>query len=304
MSGSRSTTSLADLTPRHDYDPALETGENLFATRFGDLDDAAWLDVLRRSISEPSIDGVEFPRFPDMNLQSRIHGTSGANALDEILPFYEFSRAHTYRDAGTDLRLLDFGSGWGRLTRFFLRDFRLGNVYGFEPNPLFCSIARALNPYVCFVGSNQSTDDALPADWFDVVVGYSVFSHLSEQSAPHWLAVLNRALRPGGWCVLTTYGWRFLNWLREHELKLDGGEDIHWYAEACVRNAGDIQARCDQFEAGEFVFFGDSESYGDACIPAAKLASFLAAPGLDLELITFDTTSLPQDAFVLRRPID
>lgn len=301
----RVATPLNELAPRHHYDPTLEAGENPFAARFGGLDDPGWLDVLVRSLEVRIIEGLEFPGFPESELQSIIHGITGVSSLQEAHRFYVFCRDHTYdaSESVRDLRFLDFGAGWGRITRPFLRDFPLAGLYGYEPNFLFCTIARTLNPYSCFIHGKKKPGAWLPPAWFDVVVGWSIFSHLGEGSARGWLGEINRAMRPGGWCVMTTWGARFLDRLVGEKRKLASGEDIHWYSELCVRTAGDIRARKAEYDRGEFVFFGQGDpSYGEAIISEAALRRILREEQLDFELTHFDTTSLPQDAFVLRRP--
>jgi len=298
-------TPLEALTPRHEYDAALDDGENPFRKCFGDLDESEWLAVLKRSLTERVIDGVEFPRFPGQKLQSRIHGSVGEASLVQAHSFYSFTREHTYKDTrgAEGRRFLDFGAGWGRITIPFLRDFSARNMFGYEPNLLFCTVARALNPYSCFIHGSKEAGPWLPGDWFDVVVAYSIFSHLGEAAARAWLVEINRATRPAGWCVITTWGSRFLDRLDQGAEKLGAGETLEWYDELCVRTAGDLGARREEYDAGEFVYFGQGDpNYGETLISEPALRTIVREEGLDFELERFDTTSLAQDAFVLRRP--
>ena len=57
--------------------------DQLFFDRFGKMSDEAWLELLIRSIDQPVIDGVEFPRFPSEKMQSGFVGTSGAEVAAE-----------------------------------------------------------------------------------------------------------------------------------------------------------------------------------------------------------------------------
>ena len=102
---------------------------------------------------------------------------------------------------------------------------------------------------------------------------------------------------------MTTWGSRFLERLLRGQEQLEAGEEIHWYSELCIRTAGDLRERIAQFEAGEFVYFSQADpNYGEAFVSEAALVRVIEEEGLDFEIKTFDTSSIAQDVFVLRRP--
>ncbi len=51
------------------YNLAPPDGHNVFRERFGALSDESWCLLLARSVAEPVIDGVQFPAFPNEDLQ-------------------------------------------------------------------------------------------------------------------------------------------------------------------------------------------------------------------------------------------
>jgi SAM-dependent methyltransferase len=59
---------------------------------------------------------------------------------------------------------------------------------------------------------------SLEADAFDLVVGHSVFSHLSVESQDRWLEELARVTRPGGHVAVSFNGPVALRWHLEHPL--------------------------------------------------------------------------------------
>jgi hypothetical protein len=136
--------------------PALDGSSNIFRDRYGHLSDKEWCDVLMRSVREPEIDGIPFPSFPASEVQEHMHGHSGELSLREAQGFYSFikSKLEIRKVFQPGAAFLDFGSGWGRMARMFLRDFDLSNMYGFEPNRNYCTIARSLNPYICFLNGD------------------------------------------------------------------------------------------------------------------------------------------------------
>jgi len=106
-----------------------------------------------------------------------------------------------------------------------MRDFKLDKQFGFEPNALQAIISRALNPYVTILSGGFSPDGSIPKNWFDFVVGWSIFSHLSKASLMEWLQEISTVLRPGGPAVFTTWGLRFLPRLQAEEAQLVAGKE-------------------------------------------------------------------------------
>ena len=291
--------------PQINYQFAPRDGHNVFREKFGHLSDDDWAKLLARSISEPVIDGVQFPAFPEEELQNRVHGHSGAHSIAEADGFFKFIKMHTYGSPTNAVgrRILDFGSGWGRILRLFMRDFDFVNIYGFEPDFLLCALARSLNPYVTFFSGDFKPTGGLPERFFDLMVGWSIFSHLSPSSATAWLTEAARVVVPGGYCVFTTWGDRFLQRLSRETHERREGKEIHWYSSVCIDAAGSINQRLSDYEKGEFVWFtaGRSILYGEAFVGEGALRTLISQNQLPFAIKIFDKTTLDQDAFVLRR---
>jgi hypothetical protein len=284
----------------------LDASRNLFRDRFGGLSDGEWCDTLTASIADPLIDGIEFPHFAADEVQQWSHGSIGEVAMGEAAAFYKFIAAKDFfrRKAQPGANFLDFGVGWGRIGRFFLRDFDLDCLYGFETQRSSAFRARSLNPYFCILTGPDLPDQKLPADRFDLMVGWSVFSHLSEVSASAWLQELARIMRPDGFCVMSTFGDRFLAQLLDCDRALARGEQVHWYHRNVLEAAGDIDAQLGRYRRGEFVWISDDPSrhYGLAtCLPDKALQTLIKRQKLPLELVEFDHHSLNMDIFILRR---
>ena len=284
----------------------LDATANAFRDKFGHLSADEWCDLQVASMTWPVIGGLEFPHFAPQEVQERTHGTSGEAALREAAGFYKFvsSKAFFRQKAIPAAHFLDFGAGWGRIGRYFLRDFDLNCFFAFEPRRTVCFLARSLNPYLCAFSGEEIPDQALPANWFDFVVGWSVFSHLSEFSTSAWLTELARIMRPDGYCVLTTFGMRFLDHLAQCQADLKDGKEIHWYYQNCLDAAGDLAEQRRRYLRGEFVWLPDplSKHYGQATVLHEKtLMKIVRTEKLPFELIEFDHESLNMDVFILRR---
>jgi Methyltransferase domain len=292
--------------PQVAFDPRLDA-INVFSDVFGSLTHDEWNGVLINSITASNIEGVEFPTFPPVELQNRIHGHDSVASLTEAAAFYKF--ACDNKISGPDApwyqtgSMLDYGSGWGRIVRHFMRDFPLRQIVGYEPSGLFATIARANNPYVTFLSGGYMPDGILPAAKFDLAVGWSIFSHLSKVSAIAWLTETARILASGGAAMYTTWGLRFLERLKAEEAQMKAGEEIHWYSKVCLLGTGDIDARIQDYHAGEFVWCDSSQNslYGEAFISRVALQRLIDELGLPLSIEVFDDATLSQDVFILRK---
>lgn len=294
------------VVPRIAFDPRLESS-NVFIDVFGAQTPEDWTQTLIASMATREIEGVEFPTFPPEEMQNRIHGHSGAHSLTEAGTFYRFAYDHGIAGPSAPWYrkgyMLDFGSGWGRILRQFMRDFPLSHIIGFEPNSLLCTVARTNNPFVSFVSGDYLPTGILPASRFDLIVAWSIYSHLSEFSATAWLTETARVLAPGGAAMYTTWGLRFLERLKREQEQWRAGQDIHWYSKICLEGARDIDARIQDYKDGAFVWFthGQSKLYGEAFVSRGALENLIARENLPLAVEIFDTTTLAQDVFILRR---
>jgi SAM-dependent methyltransferase len=311
---SSSTSGRGQVMPRVNYYHLVPyNGGNVFRQKFGSLSDEAWCQLLVQSITEPVMENVQFPLFPDNELQERVQGSHGAHSLGEAAQFYKFVKANTYQTSANapGKRLLDFGCGWGRIVRPFMRDFEFADLYAFEPDFVLCAVARTLNPYVTFLpgaflrnwSMAYEPSGNLPEQFFDLMVGWSVFSHLSSEYAARWLAEAARVVKPGGSCVFTTWGDRFLRRLKSDAAEQAAGKEINWYHASCIAAGGSIERRLSEYERGEFVWFSglNSTAYGEAFIGEPALKNLIAKHNLPFRIKLFDKTALPQDAFVLER---
>ena len=269
------------------------------------LSDREWLDVLRHSLTDPGHAGLSLPGFPTAAVQERFVGSSGERTLDEAFAFYRL-----VKDAATQLgtplaeesAVLDFGCGWGRITRFFLHDVAARNLVGIDAMPTAVELCGEIGaPWTVVLGP-LVPPTTLEPESFDLVYAYSVFSHLAPATADAWIEELGRVLRPGGILVLTTRGPFFLDYIEQRVRK--AGDDA---SDALVAAYSDIDSIRSRYEAGEFVYLptggGEtltSDHYGEALVPeryvrarwttAFELSHFVARP-----------KQLPQAVAVLRR---
>ena len=264
-----------------------------------------WVELVGRALSEPTtLSGIPLPAGPSPEFQSAYVGSSGAATMREAGLFYRYvlDANRRFRDAEIT-RLLDFGCGWGRYTRLFLREVPEHGLYGADPEPVAIQVCRRHVPYGCFVNSPSRPPLPFRDQFFDLVVAYSVFSHLSEINAANWIYELSRVLRPGGILVATTHPI----WLLDMVEGLQSGRspvESGWHG-VLVRSWPSVEAARARYERGEFVFAESGEypgmdGYGDVLVPRQYIWDVWGRIMEPLDFVS-DPTRVSQAAFVLRR---
>jgi SAM-dependent methyltransferase len=227
------------------------------------LSDRKWQELLAKG---GELDGVELPRLPPEELQTATVGSSGAATIRGAFRFY----AHvleTARGLGRPIRhksrVLDFGVGWGRTIRCFMRETK--HLYGVDVEPRFLDAARETGCPATL--SLISPRGSLPYrdETFDLVYAYSVFTHLPLPVQEHWLAEIRRVMAPTGMFVATVQPPRFLGQIAAVEL--DDPAVHPWLRKLRLALADDVDAPRRLAEEG-YVYFG-GESYGDTIMTSA-----------------------------------
>ena len=173
---------------------------------FRDLDDDLWALLLTQEFDAyPNIKGV-LPSVPEPDFQELWNGTSGVALAAQSNAFYAKLRER-YREYSerslADSAVLDFGCGWGRLTRYLARDVEPGNLYGCDPVAGIIDVCRA-NRVPATLATSAFIPERIPFEEnFDLAFSFSVFTHISEPAHVSCLRALHESLRPGGVLVLT-----------------------------------------------------------------------------------------------------
>lgn len=270
-----------------------------------------WIETVIASQSSPQKSplGDVLPAFPDATLQVNTTSLSGEAAIRQAGAFFE-DVVRTLETDGAplqpDSRVLDFGCGWGRVGRMFLRDVSIGSIDGLDVDPAFVEVTSRLfgteNFHVCSPNPPSRAD----AGRYTLVVSYSVFSHLSEATTRAWLEEFHRILKPGGYVAFTTRHDSFFDyvaWARD-------AEDVGSYTKALGRLFDDIGPARSRLRAGELVHatspgvsgggVRDESFYGETWIPEAWLEREFG-DRFDRVATCFDGERYDQVAYILRK---
>jgi hypothetical protein len=256
-----------------------------------------WFNAVCESYLNPPVivDGKTLPAFPSDAIQANTTGQSGVNTLKDAFIFYQ-DCTETFKNLSASIesqhRLLDFGTGWGRIARFFLRELPIENIYGVDVMEEFVQICARTFRSDNFRVTKPFPPTHLHTEQFNFIVGYSVFSHLSEDACASWMQEFNRLLVPGGVLALTTRGRSFFDFCESLQGKGHTG-----YLDALSRMFDDFNQARARYDQGEFVHSNregvsgggamTADFYGETFIPE-KYARSAYANLFVLENFLFD----------------
>jgi len=242
-----------------------------------------WFKTVSDSYLNPPviIDGKTLPGFPSDEVQINTTGQAGVATLTEAFIFYQdcieqFNALGAAIDSSH--QLLDFGVGWGRISRFFLKELPLENIYGLDVMEEFVEICKQTFRNDNFQVTKPFPPTTIPDGKFNFIVGYSVFSHLSEDACKSWMHEFNRILAPGGIVALTTRGRPFFDYCES--LK---GQGHTGYLDALSKMFESFENARMNYDKGNFVHSNrdgvvgggamTSDFYGESFIPESYAKS-------------------------------
>ncbi len=266
------------------------------------LTDEQWLQRVIDSADTRFTDGYMMPGFVDPTIQRNFVGSSGKAALVEGANFVAVI-LHFMRQFGIqyhpDFRVCDFGSGWGRYTRFMIKYAHPDNIYGMDVNGGMLEKCRKNFGMCNFLKISSLPPSPVHEKFFDLLIAYSVFSHLAPDCADTWIDDFARIMRPGGLVILTTQGRSFIEYCRHIR---ESGDLSHGWFQCLARSFVDTEQSCADYDSGKYLFSATTEDpyYGEALIPPQYIVDRWTS---NFELLNFidDRTFLPQALIVLRR---
>lgn len=245
-----------------------------------------WFKIICKSIDNNLVryKGIALPGFPDAQTQINSVGAAGKSNLIEAYIFFQDVVSHFSSSPNwiNDERvILDFGCGWGRIARFFLLYFKPENILGIDIDEELLNICRNTFNGSKFYKCQAFPPTTLENESVDFIVGYSVFSHLSERASHQWLEEFKRILKTGGIVALTSRGRPFFDYC----LSLKGTKQSG-YLEALSRLFDDFDIAKRKYDTGEFVHSNvkgvtgggvrEAEFYGETFIPESYAKEVLS----------------------------
>jgi SAM-dependent methyltransferase len=274
---------------------------------FQSVGDAFWLWVHTDGCRvSPELQAV-LPQLPSEELQRNFTGAAGDETLREAHNAFVWfkSIAQNYgKPLDSCERILDFGCGWGRIIRFFLKDCTVGTLWGVDQAADVIEICKQTNPWCNFELIDPYPPTPFSHDAFDLIYCYSVFSHLSEDLQLKLVAEFQRILKPNGLLIATTRDRSFIDFCRILR-QTRTPELLPEYLKGPAACFLDTEQSLKDFDSGHYCFSsynleGRWSFFGEACIPEAYVRDRWTKHLSFLEFIV-DRRRGNQNAIVVRK---
>lgn len=113
--------------------------------------------------------------------------------------------------------ILDWGCGPARITRHLRKHAQDATIYACDPNIETIIWNQKNIPDIRFEVQEKYPPLPFPDAYFDLVIGFSVLTHIPGQDQRKWLHEIHRILKPNGIAWLTTHGHYFIQRLSKKE---------------------------------------------------------------------------------------
>jgi hypothetical protein len=253
------------------------------------------------------------PPNPPEDVQTKFVGLAYRDAFNEARSFVKVADEWLTKQRGGGLesagRVLDFGSGWGRISRMLLAHVQPTSLYAADVDSQMTALVNTTLP-----GINATTVNPLPPTMlgtgaFDAALAFSVFSHLAPQAHEAWAAEFGRVVAPGGMVFITVLDSVFIEQIRQ--AKVHVAEGIAESFEAGLATLfDDIDATAAEFAAGRPVYaprdvdgVRTGDYYGWAAMPERYVTKVWGDAGFDIVQWVRSGVLFPQAMVgLVRRP--
>ena len=222
------------------------------------------------------------PRNPPESVQDAFVGAHHVEAFAEAASFVrvadQWSNRHRGRSLANASRVVDFGSGWGRISRFLLAHVAPSALYAIDVDVRMTALVNTTLP-----GVNAMTVAPLPPtvlrdEMAEAILAFSVFSHLSPEAHAAWAQEFARILEPGGMAFVTLLDAAFFDQLARSRAARAAG-DTSPFTTAMADLFPDLDAARAAFDRGAPAYAGSGgggvrtgDYYGWAATPSHSCA--------------------------------
>jgi SAM-dependent methyltransferase len=223
---------------------------------FSGLDDETWFWMNTFGRRRRKAIARLVAKMPEVSMQETFTGSSGDSTLREGFNAYRlFKKCYETHvgPIGSCRAVLDFGCGWGRIIRFFLKDVEPESLFGIDHSEEVIRICHETNKWCKFAMIEPSPPTSFPEQYFDLIYLYSVFSHLPEEMHWAWLKEFHRLLRPDGMLIATTFPRNFIQDCKTMRDDAKFNAKPQW-AKETAKAFMDTEAALSAYDQGRFCY--------------------------------------------------
>lgn len=242
------------------HELSLNFAERIPQSELKQFDDEFWFWMNTIGYRENDLIKKTLSPLPDDKIQIRLTGVAGDTSLRHAFNQYIIIKELLGR-SGKSIsdfdNILDFGCGYGRLLRFFVKDAQDNSLYGTDISEELVQWSRENNRFGQFFENNAFPPTQFQKGQFSFVFAFSVFTHLSENSHLVWMEEMGRIIKSGGLMIFTI--WAHPKATRNYHAPhfLDYEKLIRDYENQ-------------KFSYSNYLYNG-SETYGEALVPVSYI---------------------------------
>lgn len=229
------------------------------------------------------------PENPPEEIQMKFVGLSYENAYAEAETFVtvsdQFAAKHGRGDFASMNRVLDFGSGWGRITRTLLTKIPAHKIHAIDVDNQMTALLNTTLPGINALTISPEPPTVLGDGALDAGVAFSVFSHLSGPAHEAWAMEFGRIIAVGGVVAITVLDGAFFGQIAGAQAAVKAGE-ADAFAQSLATTFADLPAAQAGYNNGEIQYASSGggemrteDYYGWAAAPTQYVERIWGAAG-------------------------
>ncbi len=230
------------------------------------------------------------PLNPPEAIQTKFVGASYNEAFTEASAFVNIV-ARSAQDFGKGLGsgpVIDFGSGWGRISRFLLQHVDATSLYAVDVDCEMTALVNTTMPGLNTLTVSPLPPTALRDEFANTIVAFSVFSHLSPTAHEAWAEEFGRLIQDDGIVCITVLGKRFLRQVAAAKEAFANGDRGIWTVDL-ANMFHDVAAAREEYKTTGIVYSPRTEDgirtedyYGWAAASKAYVNRVWGAQGFEI----------------------